>query len=156
MERSGSQKALLVISIIGIIGAVLGIIVGALVIAGGGLIGAVPQSQVDADTAASLAEAGITTGQAGALVGIVGGLALFASILELIISILGVRAANDNQKIKPVWILSIISVVFGVINLISAIVQGPFGGQAPSLIIGIAWSLVVLWIANNIKQEAGL
>lgn len=156
MERSGSQKFLLVISIIGIIGAVLGIILGALTIAGGGIIGATPSSQLTADQASALSSAGVTTGQAGAVVGVVGIVVLIASLIELITSILGVRAANDNQKIKPVWILSIIAVIGSIVGIISAVVQGSFGGQAPSLIVSVIWSLLMLWVANNIKQEAGL
>ena len=59
MERSGSQKVLLVISILNIIGAVLGILMGFLMITGGALVGAVSSSEA----ASALAGSGLTQGE---------------------------------------------------------------------------------------------
>ncbi len=155
MERSGSQKALLVISIISIIFAVLGIILGLMALAGGGLLGAVNPADLDASTAASLENSGLSMPMIGALAGIFGGAILVGSIIELICGILGVRAANDNQKIMPVWVLAIIELVFAVAGVVAAVANGVFSQSAASLLCSVAFAVVYLWIANNVKKEAG-
>ena len=151
MQRSGSQKVLLVLSILNIIGAVIMLLSGLLVMMGGTLFGAV--NPVDAATA--LEGSGLTQGQASALAGVGGLLVIIAGIVELVLGILGVRAANDNQKIMPVWVLSIIQLVLCALSLISAITSGSFGSKGISAIISLIIAVLIMWIANNIKKEAG-
>ena len=151
MQRSGSQKVLLVLSILNIIAAVLMLLGGLLVMLGGAMFGAAPAS----DAAAALQGTGVTQGEAGALVGVAGFVIVFAGIVELLVGILGVRAANDNQKVMPVWVLSIIQVVLYAISLGMIITGGSFGTQGASAIISLILAVLVLWIANNIKREAG-
>lgn len=151
MERSGSQKFLLVISIINIIFAVLGILAGVVGIMGGAFFGAADPQEV----ASTLADAGVTQGEAS---GIVVGAFLFvllASAVELIVGILGVRAANDNQKIMPVWVLALIDVILYVVGIIVAIVNGDFSAQGFSYILSLAFAVLLFWVANNIKRQAG-
>lgn len=148
MQRSGSQKALLVVSIIEIIFAVLALIMGIMTLAG---IGLVSTATLDADpTTNAMAQA--TAGAAFSIASVVllvsGGWSLFCGIM-------GVRAANDNQKIMFVWVVSIISVVLQVISLIMAIVNGSFADNWASQIIALALQCLMFWLANNIKQEAG-
>ena len=65
------------------------------------------------------------------------------------------RAANDNQKIMPVWVLAIINVVLCVAGLIAIIVNGTFGSDGVSSICSLAVGVLIFWIANNIKNQAG-
>ena len=151
MQRSGSQKVLLVLSIINIVFAVLAILAGVTFMLGGSLFGAVASSEA----AAALSGTGITQGEAGAIVGIAGYVILFSGVIELILGILGVRAANDNQKIMPVWVLAIIQLVLCAISLITTITGGSFGTQGASSIISLVLAAIIMWLANNIKREAG-
>lgn len=151
MERSGSQKVLLVLSIISIVFAVLGILAGLMSLAGGVLFGAADPEQV-ADV---LADTGVTQSQAGAAIGILGGSIIISCVIELIIGILGVRAANDARKIMPVWVLAIIQLVFSVLGLVASIVNGSFGADAFSIVITLIFAVLIFWISNNIKQQAG-
>ena len=151
MQRSGSQKALLVLSILNIVGAVFALLGGLSIMLGGALFGAVDSSEA----ASALAGTGVTQGEAGALVGMTGFLIVFAGIIELLVGILGIRAANDNQKIMPVWVLAIIEVVLCVISLISTIAGGSFGSSGASAILSLIFAALIFWIANNIKKEAG-
>lgn len=144
MDRSGSQKALLVISIITIIGGALIVLSGLLVACGGMAVGAAASGDASIDP---------STGAAAASVLGVGGIILMLpGILSIIEGILGIRAANDNQKIMPVWVLSILGLIFGVIGLIMSIVQGNFQWSS---VVSVIISGLMFWIANNIKQEAG-
>ena len=151
MQRSGSQKVLLVLSIIGIIGAVLVLISGLMTMLGGALFGAMSSSEA----AAALSGTDLTQGQAGVLFGLGGLFVVLLGVVELILGILGVRAANDNQKIMPVWILAIIEVVLCVISLILTITGGSFSTEGASAIISLIIAALIMWIANNIKREAG-
>ena len=151
MERSGSQKVLLVLSIINIIVAVLALLSGLLVMLGGAAVGTIPAS----DAAAALEGTGVTQGEAGALVGIAGFVIVFSGVIELVVGILGVRAANDNQKIMPVWVLAIVQLVLYAISLISIIAGGSFGTQGVSAIVSLVVAFLIVWLANNIKKEAG-
>lgn len=150
MQRSGSQKALLVISIITIVFAVIGLILSAMTIAGGALVGA-----IDSNEAAEVLEGtGVTQGQVAAGIGFVGIVLLIGCVIELIEGILGVRAANDNQKIMPVWVLAIIGLVISFIGAMFLAVQGRLT-DSPSTIITLVMSALMLWIATNIKKQAG-
>ena len=151
MQRSGSQKALLVLSIINIIFAVIALLAGLTLMLGGALFGAAPAS----DASAALSGSGITQGEAGAFAGIAGIAIVFGGVIELILGILGVRAANDNQKIMPVWVLAIIQLVLSAISLITTITDGSFGTQGTSTVASLALAVLIMWLANNIKREAG-
>ena len=151
MQRSGSQKVLLVLSIISIIVAVIGILFGIMKMLGGALLGMVP-----ADEAASaLSESGLTQQEAGAFAGLAGFIVLIGCVIELIVGILGVRAANDNQKIMPVWVLAIIELILSAISLGSVVANGSFSSNGLSAILSLVIAVLMLWIANNIKREAG-
>ena len=151
MERSGSQKVLLVLSILNIILAAFVILASLLTIAGGALVGAVPAEEV----ADSLAETGLTQGQASAAFSAIGLVILIPGALMLLVGILGVRAANNNQKIMPVWVLSVISLVMWVISIVMAVMNGTVGTDVAPNLVSIAIAVLTFWIANNIKREAG-
>ena len=151
MERSGSQKALLVLSIISIVIAALGLLGSILLIASSTLVSAVPASEASE----ILADTGMTQGEAGAVVGIVGFVLLFTCAIELILGILGVRAANDNQKIMPVWVLAIIEVVLSILSIGLQFGDGTIGANASSSVVSLLFAVLMFWLANNIKKEAG-
>ena len=151
MERSGSQKFLLVISIINIIFAVIGLLGGIVGVLGGALFSAADPAEV----AESLSGTGVTQGQAGGIVVAAFLFVFLASVVELIVGILGVRAANDNQKIMPVWVLSLINVILYVIGLIMTFVNGTFSTDGLSSILSLIFAGLLFWVANNIKKQAG-
>lgn len=151
MQRSGSQKALLVISIISIVIAVLGILTALLAMVGGSLFGAVPADEA----AEALAGSGITQGELGAVLGVGGLVILIGCVIELIVGILGVRAANDNQKIMPVWVLALIELILYVVSIVMMIVNGTITNDIASTVVSAIIAVLIFWIANNIKREAG-
>ena len=72
------------------------------------------------------------------------------------LGILGVRAANNNQKIMPVWVLAIVQVVLCVISLITNFTGGSLNPQQiGSSVVSLIVAILIMWIANNIKREAG-
>ena len=142
--RSSSQKFLLVVSIIDIVGGAFVIIAGLMT----GILGA--------GVGISGAQAGLTSSQAATAAGgltLITVLAFLSGGFDLVEGILGLRAANDNQKIMPVWILSIVSLVIIVIEIIMSLFQGGFSF---TYILSLIISGLMFWIANNIKQEAHL
>ena len=142
---------MLVISILNIIGAALGILMGFLMITGGALVGVVDSSEA----ASALAGSGLTQGELSGLASIAGIVMLVAGVIELILGILGVRAANDNQKIMPVWIVAIVELVLCIIGLIAMLVNGSFSTEGASTIVSLIFAGFTMWIANNIKVQAG-
>ena len=147
MERSGSQKALLVFSIIEIVGAVLIFLTGILLIVGVGALGSA--------SSADLAAAGVSASNAGlaASVGsMVAILCIFMAIWSLLCGIFGIRAANNNQKIMVVWVFLLIAVILDAVDIIYSLVNGSFQWSA---LLSLAVAVFMGWIANNVKKEAG-
>ena len=146
MQRSGSQKALLVLSIIEIIGAVISLFSGVLAFMGVGAVLADPSA---------VAGSGITQDQAAGVFVILSGLLIITGVWSLLCGIFGVRAANDNQKIMIVWVFCLIGVILAVVGIIAALINGRFGNQFWSLLWTLVFSGIMFFIANNIKKEAG-
>ena len=65
------------------------------------------------------------------------------------------RAANDNQKIMPVWVLAIIGLVGAVITIVVALTDGSFSAGDTSSLGSLVGSGLMFWVANNIKKQAG-
>ena len=146
MERSGSQKVLLVLSIIEIIGAIIALITGAMFFLGAGAV---------LSDASTVAGSGVTQDQGAGILIILSGILVVEGIWSLLCGIFGVRAANDNQKIMIVWVFCLIGVILAVVGIIAAIVNGSFGSQVWSLLGTLVFSGIMFFIANNIKKEAG-
>lgn len=150
MERSGSQKFLLVISIINIIAGVFIILGSLLLTLTGGVIGSAMPSD--------LASAGIDADDARlatAVFSFLGVAGIFSGALGLLEGILGVRAANDSSKIMPVWVLTLISLILNVVGLIMVIINGTFASQALTYVFALVLAALMFWVANNIKNQAG-
>ena len=151
MERSESQKIVRVLSIIDIVAAVLYMIMGIMVIAGGALM-------LGASTGAAGAEViaeGLTTADVGGMASFAGIGVFVAGAVELAVGLLGLRASNDASKIMPVWVLSLISLVGQVVGFIMGIVQGTAMNGLLSSIVSLALAALMFWAANNVKAEAG-
>ena len=146
MERSGSQKALLVLSIIEIVFAALAFIAGISTGLLGGLVGA-------GGAESGLTAEEVATGTAG--LAILSAVVVVSAVWSLLCGIFGIRAANDNQKIVIVWVFALIGVVLGVVGIVLGVLDGSFGRNAISTIVGLVMDVVLFWIANNIKREAG-
>ena len=144
MQRSGSQKVLKVISVIGIILGIISLIMALLLIVGGGLYAG----------SGEVVE-GMTAAEAGSM-SMFGGLLMFLDgAVYLIEGILGLRAAKDNQKIMPVWYLATLGLALAVLSLVMGFFNGMDSSQVASNIGSLAGSGLMFWIANNVKREAG-
>lgn len=77
------------------------------------------------------------------------------SILSMIYAHLERVAAKDPAKIMPVWVISILSVLFNIGNLINNLTMHVAVADMGSCFVGLAFSILMLVIANNIKKEAG-
>ncbi len=147
MEKTTSQKALKVLSIIMIVFAALAILMSLAAIIGGGAIGVMG--------------AGSAEGSSAALVGgfamILGFVLLFAACFDLVVGIFGVRGANNPSKIGVFFVLAIIDLIISVISALMTF----FGGSADmteiiSTIVGVIIPCVFVLLANNIKKENAL
>ena len=139
MEKSTSQKIIKVLGILSIIGAVL-CLVGAAGMFGVGGIGALSVDPEDNEMAT-----GIFT---LFLFGIV---LLISGLTELLQGIFSLRAAKDATKARPLWVISVISLILSVISLISSFGKG--GQEVFSAIFSVIVSAVILYLANNIKKQ---
>ena len=142
MSLEKSQKIVKVLGILSIISAVLGII------AAIGMFGLTGLGAASLDTAA------IDEETAGSLVGLglIGVVILASAIVELLQGIFSLRAAKDASKATPLWVISIISVVFSVISLINSFGSGT--QEIFSAIFGLAISCGIFYLANNIRKNA--
>ena len=134
MQKTTSQKALKVISIIMIVFAALTLLLG---------IG------------------GIVTGGGAALVGGVAAVAGFVILLggaiNLAIGIFGLRGANDPRKIGAFYVLAIIGLAFAVLSALGTFFGGSAdGGDIASALFGLVLPLVCVLLAYNIKKENNL
>ncbi len=152
MERSQNQKILRILSIIAIVAGILGLIMGAGIAF---ISGAATTLNVEGETAATLADAGVTIADVGGAIGMGAVVIIIGAICEIISGALGLRAANDNQKIMPVWIFSIIGVVASVVGLVMAIMDGTLSMENITPVTNLIGSCLMMWISNAIKQEAG-
>jgi hypothetical protein len=149
MEKSSSQKALKVISIINLVMGALIALLAILSFIGGSVLGSMTVSQiVNQGLYAKAQQVGTATFNMLGLILLIGG------VISIIEGILGVRAANDPDKIMPVWILSIMSLTLSAATLIMSLFH--MGGMTfdISQIVQLILDFLVFWIANNIRNQA--
>lgn len=150
MNRTGSQKALLVISILNIVSGALALLLV--------LFGTVLTVSVGTMNSAQLAEAGVdaaSQGVATVLFAVLTFLGFVVGVLSIVEGILGIRAANDNQKIMPVWILAIIGLAISALSVIVGLFQRAPMQDILTDLGTLIVSGLMFWIANNIKVQAG-
>ena len=136
---SGSQKALKVISIITIVYAVVLLVLGIFMAAGGSLLSG---ETIDVDGTA--ASASIVAAVLGVTL-VVGG------VVDLVIGLLGLRGAKNPRKVGPFFVLCIIGLALGLVGRGMAIAQGTFD---PASLVNIVIIAVCLFLAMRVKQQA--
>ncbi len=147
MQRSTSQKVLRVFSVLEILAGILAIILAAVTIGAGSLVSG------EANTGIVAEGTTLTGSEVSQITTIVGVALIIIGILDIIIGILGLRAAKNNQKIMPVWVLALISVIAAIIVLVLAVMNGGATSGLMSDVITLVLSFVVFIVANNIKKE---
>ena len=131
MQKTTSQKALKVISIIMIVFAALTLLLGI-----GGIV-----------TGGALGILGAGSGDAGSA-------ALLGGAINLAIGIFGLRGANDPRKIGAFYVLAIIGLAFAVLSALGTFFGGSAdGGDIASALFGLVLPLVCVLLAYNIKKE---
>ena len=133
MTVETSNKILKIFGILGIIGGALSLILGLVASFGGSLVTEATEDET-----------------AGFMVVFIGIIMVISGIVSLIEGIFSVRAAKDNSKIGPAWIFAIISLVMGIITLVTNLTNGEgVGGTIPSLLI----SILIFVAANTIRKS---
>ena len=145
MQRSGSQKALLVFSIIEIASAVFLLIGGILAATRAGVVG----------SGALLGELTLKQRGEGTTLFVAAAILLVVlGVWSLLCGIFGIRAANDSRKITIMWVILLIGLILDVVAVTWSIVGGSFGHSPASLVLSLVFDIVLFWIADNIKREA--
>lgn len=137
MQLETAKKVLKIFGIIGIIFAVLGIILGIMFLAGGGL--GATQAQTDEDVAA-----------VGILM-VLGIVMIIGCILSLIEGIFSVKASKDGKYGKVAWVFAILSIISSAFSLIGSIMN-PGSGSTGSAIVGLIIAITVFVAAKTVKQ----
>lgn len=151
MKRSGSQKVLYVVSIFAIIGGVATMLMSIMAFLGGGFI----QSLAPAEVASLVAETGLSQIEASGLMIMLGIFALIGAIIGVIKGVLGIRASKDASKIGPARFLAIASLVLSIVGTVMGAINGNI--ELSGIItdfLSIAFGIFMLWICNNIKEQA--
>ena len=141
MSLEKSQKIVKIFGILSIISAILALLGGLAMLGIGG---------VGAATAGETADQELAMGIGVAL--LAGVAALLTGVVDLVEGIFCMQAAKDAGKAQPLWIVSIIAVVFAAITLIASFKNGT--QEILSAVFSLAVNCFVLYLANNIKKHA--
>lgn len=149
MEGTNEQKIIRIVSIINLIQGAFYFIMGAMFIFGGAFIGTADPATL---TTTTTGDVSLTPAEMGGIAAGVGIIIFITGLVGLIVGILGMRAAKDATKIKPVWIMSIISLVLNIITFVSNLTQG---NNILGSLAGVAIACLMFWACNNVKQSVG-
>ena len=149
MESTNEQKIIRNISLINLIQGAFYFIMGAMFIFGGAFIGTADPATL---TTTTTGDVSLTPAEMGGIAAGVGIIIFITGLVGLIVGILGMRAAKDATKIKPVWIMSIISLVLNIITFVSNLTQG---NNILGSLAGVAIACLMFWACNNVKQSVG-
>ena len=137
VERSGSQKALRVISI------VLGLAFLALIAAGLGTDAVNAMDPNDPDLVAGIA------------VGLVLGVVLVGSgVVDLVVRALGLRGARDPRKVKPFFVLCVIGLAIEVAGDVWLAAQGMLSSIGASGAVELLVIGACTWLAYDIMRQS--
>ena len=137
VERSGSQKALRVISI------VLGLAFLALIAAGLGTDAVNAMDPNDPDLVAGIA------------VGLVLGVVLVGSgVVDLVVGALGLRGARDPRKVKPFFVLCVIGLAIEVAGDVWLAAQGMLSSIGASGAVELLVIGACTWLAYDIMRQS--
>lgn len=142
MKLTTAQKVLKIVGIITIIGAILVILLG--VLATTGIGNAVEQNS------AALEDAEVSTG-AGLMM--LGGIALIVGgFFDFVTGILSVMTSKNGKYAKVTLILTIISVVYSIVNSVASYTKSGFTtSNVITLIVEIVLSVLLCVAANTVK-----
>lgn len=143
MEMTISRKILNIAGILDYIAGGLTFLLGAVVMGFGVL--AMNDPEVMQEMPAGLGEYSVC---------IVGAVIAVGAVFTMIYAHLERVAAKNPAKVMPVWVLSIISAVLNVGNLISNFMQHVELADMGGCFAGLAFSILMLIVANNVKREA--
>lgn len=141
MDLAKSQKIVKVLGILDIISAVLCVLAAVAFFGLGGLALNTEEAATNTDLQ-----------QGVAIFFALGIIMLVNAVADLLEGIFALRTAKDASKVKPLWVLSIIGVVLGVMALITTVVNG--GENVLSDVFSLAISCGMFYLANNIKKLA--
>ncbi|MDB1792911.1 hypothetical protein PMV52_05570 [Eggerthella lenta] len=147
VERSGSQKALRVISIVLVVFAVISIVLGlaflALIAAGLGTDAVNAMDPNDPDLVAGIA------------VGLVLGVVLVGSgVVDLVVGALGLRGARDPRKVKPFFVLCVIGLAIEVAGDVWLAAQGMLSSIGASGAVELLVIGACTWLAYDIMRQS--
>ena len=153
MERTTSQRVLTAVAVLELlealfelIFAVLGIWALAGTLNGGG--SQLPELVADVVGSTTLSGVDATTA-----VVVVCMLSIYLAAIDALLGVLSLRAAYNPQKVRPVWILSLVSLVLGVGSVVWLLVGGLQGDESfLEQLLGLAFDAVAFWAANDIRK----
>lgn len=146
-ERSGSQKALRVIVIVLIVFAIVTLLVSAAMMA---LAVFSMANGIGIDYTVDL------NGQSVSSLVLVMSFAIvliISSVIDLVVGIFGLRGANDPRKIKPFFVLCIISLALCVIGIGWSLAQGTFASSGSSDVVELLITGVCTWLSYDIMRK---
>ena len=151
MEQTKYQKYLRILCILGIIlnsiAAVLTL--GAAVI---GIIGLnTPGVDLSAVANGTINGQAMTTGQALTALGVLGVVMGILYAVNVVACAFGLRGAKDPSKIKPFFNIVLVLTILQAIVIVIHAVSGDVSGNR---FVSLAFDVMLLFLANNIKQQA--
>lgn len=141
---SGSQKVIKFVSVLTIILAIIAIIGGIALGGFGGLVigGATAGPNVGQDVAFG----GVYIMAAGIIV-------VVSGIIDIIVGILGIRGANDPNRIGAFRVFVVIGLIFAILDLVATLLLGtPDVTTIAGGVIRLALIIILLVCANNVAK----
>ena len=144
MDRPASQLFLRVISIIDIALGILSVVAGVVALSGGTFLG------TGSGRVATEAAAAMDVTIVGGTYSLLGVLALLAGLLAITEGVLGLRAARDTSRIMPVWVISLVGLVFGIVDLAIVVSQQ---ADMTAAVIDLMAAALLFWVVNDIRTK---
>ncbi len=80
-------------------------------------------------------------------------ISIISGVVDLIIGILGVRGANNPDKIGPFFVIAIIGLVLAAIGVVFPLLTGSADfSSMPSTLVQLVILIVCVVLANNIRK----
>lgn len=144
MDRPASQLFLRVISIFDIALGILSVVAGVVALSGGTFLG------TGSGRVATEAAAAMDVTIVGGTYSLLGVFALLAGLLAITEGVLGLRAARDASHIMPVWVISLVGLVFGIVDLAIVVSQQ---ADMTAAVIDLMAAALLFWVVNDIRTK---
>lgn len=145
MEKSVNQKALKVLSILMIVFSACALVLGIVLIVGH-----------EALAIEGILPVGLTSEELSIAVVMLGVVLIVSALVNGVIGLLGLRGANNPQKIKVYFILAVIGTIFALFGTLQGITSGTAGTTSVVNFTGVVLPLVGAVLAYKIKKENNL